>query len=117
MPLVSDTFLQPRFGSRSRISGAYRSSNSSNVNLPSTVNSPNSGSVMINFDNLFPWPILASVTHAPLTRRATFLDASIIQQATALCCSIRCQLTENRVITIHHMSFNRLADSFGVANC
>jgi len=84
----SDTFLQPPFGSLGRISGGCRSSKSSNVNLSSTATSPNSGSVMINFDASFPWLILASVTRSPLTRRATFLAASIIQQLTALFRSI-----------------------------
>ena len=49
------------------------------MNLSSTANAPNSGSVMINFDTFFPRLILASVTRSPLTRRATFLAASIIQ--------------------------------------
>jgi hypothetical protein len=78
--ICSDTFLQPPFGSLSRISGGCRSSKSSNVNLSSTANSPNSGSVMINFAPFFPWLILASDTRSPLTRRATFLADSILQQ-------------------------------------
>jgi hypothetical protein len=44
----NDTFLQPPFASLCRISGANRSSNSSNVKLSSMANSPRSESVMIN---------------------------------------------------------------------
>jgi hypothetical protein len=76
----SETFLQPPFGSRSRISGACRSSNSSSVKRSSIGSSPSSGSAMTSSGPRFPRRTLTLVTGNPLTRRTTGLADSILQQ-------------------------------------
>ena len=87
--ILSDTFLQPLFGSRCRIAGGNRSSNNSSVKLSSMDTSPRTGSVMINSGPCPPRRTLAFDTCNPLTRRAIFLSVSIFQQFTDVPCGIR----------------------------